>query len=136
MTQESAALDSIRNDIQRLTKLTDNSYKELKQEIENLAENKKAVAIKIENNAKDIQFLSDFISKQTRAKNVIIFGLTDNHDENIWAKISELFLQVNLEIPDTAFEDIFRVGKNTTTRPVVVKFMAARWVKIVFFKTS
>ena len=116
MTQEPATLDFLGLDMEKLTKFTDKAHKELKHKIGNLADDRKAVLIKAENNTKDIPILKDFISKQTRAKNINIFGFNNNSDEseNIWVKIKDLFLQVKLEIPNIAFEGIFKVGKTRT----------------------
>lgn len=48
--------------------------------------------------------------------------------------ICHRFSEMGLNISDLAFEDAFRLGKNNGNRPVIIKFIASRYVKTVFYK--
>lgn len=83
----------------------------------------------MENN---ITLLNNF----TRAKNIILFKLED-HDtinNNLIQVILCLFSDIGLSIPEFVIGDIYRIGKNKGNRPVFIKFIRERWVKMVFTK--
>lgn len=71
-----------------------------------------------------------------RAKNLIIFKLEDSEKFNgyLFGEILQLFSGVGLAIPEIAIVDVFRLGKIKGNRPVIVKFLTVRWVKLIFSK--
>lgn len=78
---------------------------------------------------------SHFVSFQ-RARNIILFNLEDSDDfnKNLFQKVLQIFADIGLDIPDPAVDDIFRLGRMKNNRPVMIKFLAVRWVKLVFTK--
>lgn len=77
-------------------------------------------------------------NKAVRAKNIVLYRLedTDVINNNLIAVINELFAELELNIPDLAKADAFRLGKVRGNRPVLIKFVAERWVKQAFSKVQ
>lgn len=75
-------------------------------------------------------------NKAVRAKNIVLYRLEDSDDINkhLISVVNEIFAELNLDIPDLAIVDAFRLGKLKGIRPVLIKFIAERWVKLVFSK--
>lgn len=73
-----------------------------------------------------------------RNKNIILFNLEDSDQVNsmLFQSIELLFKEIGLDIPDLDIADIYRLGKIKGKRPVLISFIAARWVKSVFSKLS
>lgn len=74
--------------------------------------------------------------KSQRARNIILYRLEDSDDINkhLIGSIRNIFTELNLDIPDLAIADAFRLGKSNNDRPVLIKFIAERWVKHAFTK--
>lgn len=91
-----------------------------------------------ENRMKTVESQLDRFDKQRRAKNIVIFRLEDSEAVNghLIEVICRIFEDLGLEIPNLAIDDAFRLGKGDNCRPVLVKFIATRWVKLVFTKVS
>ena len=121
---------------QKLIGLEENSRKyhdDLKTEISLL---KTHTNDKIDPINKEVLSLKEMFSKQIRARNLILYNLTDNKTTNnkLWETGTEIFKKIELEILDVAIEDIYRLGKKPAKRPVIIKFISSRWVKLAFTK--
>lgn len=53
-------------------------------------------------------------------------------NSDLFDTVNRLFEAANLDIPDIAMADVFRMGKVAGSRPVLVKFISERWVRQVF----
>lgn len=76
--------------------------------------------------------------KQQKSKNIILFKLEDTEtiNKNLFATISNIFTQDGLSIPDLAIDDIFRLGRYSGNRLVLIRFIATRWIRDVFTKIN
>lgn len=74
------------------------------------------------------------LSDQSRFKNLILFGLEDSESVNrdLIHSVLEIFSDMGLRIPDVAVEDSFRLGKVMGSRPIKIKFISSRWVRVAF----
>lgn len=80
----------------------------------------------------------EFVDRRDRANNIIIFGLEDNevNSVDLYSIVLSIFKSLDIQIPEVAIADAYRLGKSGEKRPVMVKFIAPRWVKIVFLKIT
>lgn len=86
---------------------------------------------------KGIEVNLERIDHRDRANNVIVFGVKDEEGQSdVLGFIMSLFKKVNLDIPEVAIADVYKLGKNKTNCPIMIKFIAPRWVKHVFTKIS
>lgn len=77
------------------------------------------------------------IIHKERSNNIIIFGAKFEEGRlDLQSFIMALFRKVDLDIPEIAVADVFKLGKNKNNCPIVVKFIAPRWVKHVFTKVT
>lgn len=76
------------------------------------------------------------IERENRSKNIVLFKLEDSIKINIslLETILDIFNKVGLVVPETAINDVFRMGKMVGNRPVLIKFVSSRWVRKVFEK--
>lgn len=74
------------------------------------------------------------IEKHSRAKNLLIFKLLDNEDTNgnLYLSVVKLFNMIKAEIPDYAIESVYRLGRTKGKRPVMVRFISAKWKTLLF----
>ncbi|XP_043461952.1 uncharacterized protein LOC122498335 [Leptopilina heterotoma] len=72
----------------------------------------------------------------SRSRNIVLFNLTDTDEVNsdLISGVCNVFQKVDLHIPDLAFDDVFRLGRDQGNRPTLVKFISSRWVRKVFGK--
>lgn len=82
----------------------------------------------------DIEETLSFLNSQIRAKNLVLFKLedSDNINNNLLMAILGVFKNVGLQISELAVDDVFRLGKNKGARPILIKFISAKWVKLIF----
>lgn len=80
----------------------------------------------------------DFFKRKERAKNILIFNLQDNDENNkdLYSLVSSIFQSVCLKIPDLSLNEVYTLGKTIGSRPIIVKFISARRVKRVFTKVT
>lgn len=76
------------------------------------------------------------IESLTRAKNIILFKLTDTDDFNseLISRVRNIFQEVNLQIPEVAIDDAFRLGRIQGNRPTMGRFISSKWVWLIFSK--
>lgn len=74
------------------------------------------------------------MERESRNKNLLIFKLQDEEkfNKNLYLSISEIFKAIKVEIPEHAIESIYRFGKSSGTRPVMVRFTSPRWKSLLF----
>lgn len=89
---------------------------------------------KIHDLSTKIKVISDTISTRNREGNIIIFNIRDDHkhNSNLFDTVKIMFETAGIDIPDIAIDDAFRLGKTQNERPVLIKFISARWVKFCF----
>lgn len=128
-------LKILTDSIKDLTK----SHEGLKKEVQTSCENSKKSQEGVLLLTKKTEFLErklDFVDRKDRSNNIILFNLEDNEENNanLFSTIISIFTKINTQIPELAVADVYRIGKNIGNRPVMVKFIAPRWVKIIFSK--
>lgn len=76
------------------------------------------------------------LQMQSEQKNILIFKVEEKLDgeENVYEKIKNIFMQVGIEINDFCIEAAYRLGKPGGCRPIMVRFIAARWKSLLFKK--
>lgn len=113
------------------------SHNTLSSDIKGTNEFLKALSLKV-NNCEDRMSRAEralsLLEQQARSRNVILFNFNDTNDtnSNLLVNVKLIFNKVGLDIPESAFDDIFRLGKRLGSRPVLIKFVASRWVRDVF----
>lgn len=119
----SASHSELKTEIRENNNILESSVKKLNEQESRL--------LSVENN------LARF-EKSQRSKNIILFNLEDSDsiNSNLFATIDLLFKDIGLQVPDLAIADIYRLGKNKGKRPVIIKFIAERWVKTIFSKLN
>lgn len=66
---------------------------------------------KIHQRIKDIEQSVERHERKERANNIIIFGMNDDDDTELLTTIISLFRSVNLDLPEVAIADVFKLGK-------------------------
>lgn len=100
---------------------------EIKTQISDINSEIRAVKTKVtilENRDKQYSEQLNFIQKELRKNNLIIFGLVEEDEEDILQKVLDLFnntLKVSVEA--TEINITYRFGKKEKSRPVLVKFV-------------
>lgn len=117
------------------------SHEQLKAEVIESNKTSKALSEKFETHSDRLSLLEKeifYMRNQARAKNIILFKLKDveEHNADLFPVILEIFQKIKLNIPETAIDEIYRLGKIKGSRPVIIKFVACRWVKLVFTKVA
>lgn len=129
-TPQKKTLDDVFQAIGDLTQ----SHANLKTSIDVLCAGYESTNEQVRSNATGILSLRTLLEQQKRARNVVIYNLRDipEFNSNLFDTVNRLFEAANLDIPDIAMEDVFRMGKTAGRRPVLVKFISERWVRQVF----
>lgn len=128
-------------------------WKYLFSSINNLSESLKTVRAEIHTSSKFVESIdrrvNEFENRLTqsesslsaleslsRARNIILFNLMDTDEINtdLHAMVLKTFKKVNLQVPDLAIDDVFRLGKIRGKRPIMIKFISSKWVRLVFGK--
>lgn len=123
--------------LEKLDNLT-TSHNEMSKKLDSIAEHNGTLEEKIAGNENSIRELRSDLSKIGREKNLIIYNIEDKAEYNtdVTQTVRRIFEQVKLDIPDVALDDAFRLGKVKGSRPILVKFISARWVHLVFEKVE
>lgn len=112
-----------------------NSHEELKLEMVEMYNSNNLMSTKM--NEFDTNFIKfqKLLDKQAREKNVILFdfAVIENENKDLIDAISDFFVSSNILIPDVAIVSAYRIGKlNVKPRPIIVKFISERWVRVMF----
>lgn len=127
LTEAIECLTKSHNDLKKEVQEACSSARETKQNLEKLTGRVNNIEMKLET--------PWHIDK---SNNIIIFKLKDNDETNndLIKTILSIFAKINISIPDVAIADAYRLGKIMGSRPVLVKFVAVRWVKLVFSRVQ
>lgn len=117
------------------------SQAELKSQMQILSSNVEAYNKRMETQESKMTSLEsrmDSFFNFQRAKNLVLFKLEDSPsiNDNLIPVIQKLFCEIGLDIQKSVIDDAFRMGKTMGNRHVLVKFVAARWVKKIFSKVG
>lgn len=123
--------------IQGLTK----SHEELKKQMQDACSTAQESCVNVSALSKKTDSFErrlEFLDRKDRANNIIIFGLEDKevNSVDLCSIVLTIFNNLDIRIPELAIADTYRLGKNGEKRPVIVKFIAPRWVKNVFSKIT
>lgn len=113
----------------------------LKEQIDLFSNLQQSFSVKSADQEKRLQCIEkqlSFNNTALRAKNLILFNLEDTVqiNKNLVTVLFEIFKNVGLDIPELALDDAFRLGKFQGKRPVIVKFISSRWVRLAFGKAK
>lgn len=127
------------NELSNSIKLLTTSHEELKSEIKNLREECGTNSTKfncLDDKLNNLQKRLDYFQRQERGKNLILYNVEDNlqNNNNLISTVSKIFQKIGLQIPDAVIIDVYRLGKNTDKKPIIVKFVSSRWVRLIFTK--
>lgn len=113
------SINVVRSEIHTSSKSVDSIYKQVKGFDNRMTQSERSLSA---------------LESLTRARNIIIFKLNDTDEINndLSAIVLNIFKKVNLQIPELAIDDVFRLGKSQGNRPTMVQFISAKWVKLVF----
>ncbi|XP_043476673.1 uncharacterized protein LOC122507815 [Leptopilina heterotoma] len=123
--------------IQGLTK----SHEELKKQMQDacvIAQESCANVSMLSKKTDSFEKRLEFFDRKDRANNIIIFGLEDKevNSVDLCSIVLSIFKNLDIRIPELAVADTYRLGKTGEKRPVIVKFIAPRWVQNVFMKIT
>lgn len=119
------------------------SHEQLKNEMRASCKASEEATNSIKTFSKNIASITEdvgFLNRAERNSNILIFNLEEKakNESDLLSKVSAVFQKVilflNIVIPDLAIADVYRIEKSTVNRPIMVKFIAPPWVKVVFSK--
>lgn len=136
-TNPNEYLKKISEDIKTLTE----SHNQLKSEMRASCKASSDALCSIKDFSKKISAINGEINSLRhtgRQNNILMFNLKENLQNNsdLISTVSKIFEKINIVVPDLAFADAFRIGSTENNRPILVKFIAPRWVRVVFSKVK
>lgn len=78
------------------------------------------------------------LEKSINACNLVLYKVTDNADTNkdLISTVGNIFTKAGVDIPNICIASVYRVGRQIGTRPIIIKFIAPRWKKVIFEKAK
>lgn len=131
------AIDNLTKEISKLTE----SHNELCKEVHTIHQANKEISSKceeLEKKLKKLELDNTFLRSQVNANNIVLYNVPEKEASNVELNVyvMEMFNKLNLPIPEFAVADAFRLGKKSekSVRPILIKFLGAKWIKIMFSK--
>lgn len=93
------------------------SLEKVVQEFQTMKTKINEIEKKVDEQEKEI----DFLAKQARLNNLVLIGIPEHEGENLITTIKDIFHNVNIEIPETNFDNVYRLGKIKGKRPILLK---------------
>lgn len=119
---------------------TEDILKSLNPKFENLQKSLENFGARIENNEKKIEQIDyriDEMEQRNKLNNLIIYGITENHNENVEELLTTLFKnKLGIEINPNEIENCYRLGANNAgnkqNRPIHVKFLSFKTRNLLY----
>ena len=109
------------------------SNKDLKDVAKQLkVSNFRTEVLQTENN--ELKLRVQFLEQETRRRNVIVKGVRESKNENIWAILDSLFSDMELSFTSEVVDEAYRIGNTSQDfcRPILVKFAMVKNKTLLF----
>lgn len=119
--QNEMTVKEMYDDLKHLIEGITNQFHDIHAEIKTL---KARVNVLEDKNKEDNNCLIT-IQRELRKNNLIIFGLSEEEEENLLHKVIELFgSKLKVQVSALEINNIYRFGRSKKNRPVIVKFVS------------